>query len=128
MGESREVLGQVLSFTRSANTGGAFGLLAGQPVILAVVGGIVVVALLFIAPRLAAGSRLALTGTGLVLGGALGNVLDRVRLGHVVDFIDFHFWPVFNLADTAITVGVGLMAIALLLHRPAAEELDPPVA
>lgn len=128
MGETRQVFGQILSLTRRSNTGGAFGVLTGQATLLAVVGALVVVVLLFIAPRLAGGSRLALVGTGLVLGGAIGNLLDRARIGHVVDFIDFHFWPVFNLADTAITLGVGLMVIALLLHRPATAEPEPPVA
>jgi signal peptidase II len=121
-------MGHLLSLTRSANTGGAFGILSNQPVLLAAIGAVVVVVLFFIAPRLAASSRLALVGTGLVLGGALGNVLDRVRLGHVVDFVDLHFWPVFNVADAAITVGVGLMAIALMTHRPTAEEAEPPSA
>ncbi len=49
------------------------------------------------------------------LGGALGNLLDRVRLGSVVDFIDFKIWPVFNLADTAIVLGVAILAFYLLL-------------
>lgn len=47
---------------------------------------------------------------GLTLGGALGNALDRVRLGRVIDFIDFRIWPVFNLADIAIILGVGMLA------------------
>jgi signal peptidase II len=49
----------------------------------------------------------------LLLGGAIGNIVDRVRLGYVVDFIDFHFWPVFNVADIAVVCGAGLMVVAL---------------
>jgi signal peptidase II len=128
LGESRPILGQLLSLTCRSNTGGAFGIFTGQAVMLAVFGTVVVVALLYLAPRLAGGNRVALIGTGLVLGGAVGNLLDRARIGHVIDFIDFHFWPVFNVADTAITVGIGLMVIALLLHRPAAEEPESHVA
>jgi signal peptidase II len=60
-----------------------------------------------------AGSRLAAAAIGLVLGGAIGNVIDRVRFGAVADFLDFHaagyHWPAFNVADSAISVGVGLL-------------------
>ena len=59
---------------------------------------------------------------GLQLGGALGNLLDRVRLGSVVDFVDFKIWPVFNLADTAIVVGVGILAFYLLFSKEEAGE------
>lgn len=53
---------------------------------------------------------------GLILGGALGNLLDRLRLGYIIDFLDFRVWPVFNLADSAITVGIILLGIELLLQ------------
>lgn len=64
--------------------------------------------------------RLALA---LVFGGALGNFFDRVRLGYVIDFIDWHWyglytWPTFNVADSAITVGVVIMALDMLFHKP----------
>lgn len=53
---------------------------------------------------------------GLVLGGTVGNLIDRFRFGYVTDFIDFGFWPVFNIADSAVTVGVILFALILLRH------------
>ncbi|MGE5593527.1 MAG: signal peptidase II [Betaproteobacteria bacterium] len=56
-------------------------------------------------------------GSALVLGGAVGNLIDRVRVGCVIDFIDFRFWPVFNLADVAITAGAFLVVYALVLGR-----------
>ncbi len=63
--------------------------------------------------RLPRQKRLEATGVSLILGGALGNFIDRIRYGYVVDFLDFHLggwhWPAFNLADTAITLGVGLL-------------------
>ena len=63
--------------------------------------------------------RLTIVGLGLVIGGALGNVIDRIRFGAVIDFLDFHLagyhWPAFNLADTAIVVGAGLMLVDGLL-------------
>lgn len=74
--------------------------------------------ILFLAGTYRTGERLARVGLGLVLGGALGNLVDRVRLGHVVDFLDFYHagwhWPAFNLADSAICVGVGLLLLTTL--------------
>ena len=55
---------------------------------------------------------------GLLLGGSLSNLIDRVRLGHVTDFIDFRFWPAFNLADTFIVAGVAVLIGALLARGP----------
>lgn len=114
VGDSVRVLGPVMSFTRRTNTGGAFGLFQDRTEFLAVIGAVVVAALFIIGPRLAHFNRLALGGLGLVLGGAVGNLIDRFRLGHVEDFIDFHFWPVFNVADIGITVGAGLVLLAIL--------------
>ncbi|MCR4403214.1 MAG: signal peptidase II [Firmicutes bacterium] len=57
------------------------------------------------------------TGSSVMVGGALGNLIDRVRAGCVVDFVDFHFWPVFNLADTAIAVGALLVVYAMVLGK-----------
>jgi signal peptidase II len=54
---------------------------------------------------------------GLIVGGALGNLLDRIRLGAVVDFVDLQVWPVFNAADTAITVGMLLLAVEMFRRR-----------
>lgn len=113
LGESRGVLGAVLHFTCQINTGGAFSMLPDSTAVLSVVSGVVVLGLLLFGPRLAADSSLALIGLGLVAGGALGNLLDRIRLGYVVDFIDFRVWPVFNVADIGITVGAGLLILAL---------------
>ena len=71
--------------------------------------------------RLPLNSRLPLTGLALILGGALGNLVDRVRLGYVVDFIDVywkrHHWPAFNVADSCITIGVTLLVLDMLLDR-----------
>lgn len=67
------------------------------------------------------GERLLCTGLALILGGALGNVLDRLRFGQVVDFLDFHargyHWPAFNVADSAITVGAVLLILEGFVHR-----------
>jgi signal peptidase II len=65
--------------------------------------------------------RLTAIAVGLIIGGAIGNVIDRVRIGAVADFLDFHIgnyhWPAFNLADSAITIGVGLILLEALLGK-----------
>ncbi len=108
-GQSLPVLPPVLSFTYVQNTGAAFGLLKDQQALFIGIALLVICwigwELLGRSPR----SGAALWGASLVLGGAVGNLIDRVRIGYVVDFIDFHVWPVFNLGDSAITIGVGLL-------------------
>lgn len=106
-----------LSLTWATNTGGAFGVFSASTTLLAVVAVVVVGALIAVAPRLG-GSRLLAIGVASVMGGALGNLIDRVRVGYVIDYIDLHFWPVFNIADIAIVVGAGLLIIATILGQP----------
>jgi signal peptidase II len=94
-----------IHLTNVRNSGVAFGLLAGAGSLLTIVTFAALVALaVFFATH--ARQPLAWLPTGLLLGGALGNLLDRVREGAVTDFIDFPWWPAFNVADIAITFGV----------------------
>jgi len=106
-----------LSLTWATNTGGAFGMFSASTTLLVIVAVVVVGALVVIAPRLG-GSRLLAIGVASVMGGALGNLIDRVRVGFVIDYIDVDFWPVFNIADIAITVGAGLLIISTILGQP----------
>ena len=99
------------------NTGVSFGFLSGQsdimPYVLA--GLAAVVALVLVLWLIRARGGFLTTGLGLVIGGACGNIIDRLRYHAVVDFIDVHFagfhWPAFNLADSTITIGVGLLLL-----------------
>ncbi len=102
-----------LSLERTSNTGVAFGLASDvPPVVLALVASAIVLLLLILGNRLRwPGSSLAI---GLVLGGALGNLVDRILRGSVVDFIAVPYWPTFNLADAAITVGVVVLLVGSL--------------
>jgi signal peptidase II len=119
-----------IAFVLAKNKGGAWGLLQGttenvrRPFFLLVS----VAAIAFIMTlyrRLLPTQRALKWGLPLVLGGALGNVFDRIRYGHVIDFIDVHLvisgkdhhWPTFNVADIAICVGVGLMAIDMFTAK-----------
>jgi signal peptidase II len=97
------------------NSGSAFSLFTGRAAVLGPVGGLLVVALLWLAWR--AGTAAMAVSLGLVLGGAMGNLADRAFRGHgggVVDFITLSHWPTFNVADASITVGVVLVALTLL--------------
>ena len=115
LGESRQVLGDFLRFTYWENSGAAFGMLQGATPYLALVSvGCVVLAVL-IAPKMKGYGAWVLVALGLVSGGAFGNLIDRVKFGGVTDFISFrYFSPLFNIADSAITVGAILMGIFLL--------------
>lgn len=104
-----EGLARFFSITPVANTGAAFGLLPDQGTLLTVLALIVVAAILYYQRQLASHNAWLAGCLGLLLGGAVGNLADRLRFGHVVDFLDFKFWPVFNVADSAIVVGVGLL-------------------
>lgn len=112
------------------NTGAAFGLFQGQSFILTIVAGVGIVlillfALVFSRDSHLLDSRLSSVALGLILGGTIGNLIDRLRLGNVTDFIDLRYWPAFNVADPAITVGAILFAYSLLFPAKA-EKHKPP--
>lgn len=109
-----ESLRKYVSLTYITNTGAAFGMFPAFGTFFAVVAVVVVVAILFYHRQLASGHWMMHLGLGLQLGGAFGNLVDRLRWGHVVDFIDVKVWPVFNVADSSIVIGVALLALSLL--------------
>lgn len=113
-GQEIHVLGTALSFTHVHNTGGAFGLFSNFNFLFVIVGILVpVLILIFFRKLLGKGVGWSI-GTGLILGGAVGNLIDRLLYGHVIDFIDVHFWPIFNVADIGITVGIGILFLLIL--------------
>lgn len=127
--ESIPVIGSVFHLTRVHNTGAAFGLLAQapewfrQPFFLTATG-IAVFALILFLRRTEETNRLVVMAIAAILAGALGNLIDRVVYGEVIDFLDFHWrgyhWPAFNVADSSITLGVmGLLWSSLREHRAA---------
>ncbi len=115
--ESIQVIAGIFSITRIHNTGIAFGLFPGIPDVFTVITLmsmlIVVYFYLTIEPR----TILLTAGCAAILGGALGNLLDRFRLGYVVDFIHFSFWPAFNVADSAVSIGVALLLLNFLVEK-----------
>lgn len=123
-GDQIPVIEGFFYLTRVHNRGAAFGVLANLPesirlVFFVAVTCVAIGVILSFFLKLAPGDRLAALSLGLILGGALGNLCDRVRLGEVVDFLHFklwqgYSWPDFNLADSFIVVGVGLLILELI--------------
>ena len=120
------VIGDVVELRLTRNSGGAFGRFQGFTPVLAILALAIVVVLVRTLRRTA--DRVLLVGLVLVLGGALGNLVDRFlrapgfMRGHVVDFVSVGWWPVFNIADACITVGGVLLVIRTLWPaRPTAE-------
>lgn len=111
-GESRIVLDQVLYLTYVQNQGAAFGILPGRSWLF-LVGALLVVVVFVILNSRRRQSKSVQVITGLITAGALGNVIDRVRLQYVIDFFDLGWWPVFNIADIAIVSGAILLIIIL---------------
>ena len=115
-GESRIVVDHVLKWTYERNIHGAFGLFGSNGLLLIAMAIVVLVIFWFSFKDAAAQSRLVCVAFGLIVGGAIGNIIDRVHLGYVVDFIDFYkIWPnIFNVGDSCITGGVILLLFSSL--------------
>lgn len=124
--ESVIIIPDFFSITYVRNPGAAFGLFAGQSSFFRTVffSCVSLVALSFLGMmvyQVPQDDRWQMISLSLLLGGAMGNIVDRVRMGEVIDFLDFYIgtyhWPVFNVADSAITVGVTLLMLHLLLEK-----------
>jgi signal peptidase II len=131
LGESITVLKGFFHLTLVHNTGAAFGILANLPKpyrepFFFLVPGITLVVILAVFARLKERQSMSVYALSLIVGGAIGNLVDRIRLGYVIDFLDFHFqqqahFPAFNLADSAITIGVGLLFVGLVYEKESRE-------
>ncbi|SDC38406.1 signal peptidase II [Shouchella lonarensis] len=116
IGERVPVLGHVLSLYSHRNDGAAFGILSGQMWFFYIVTVGVIGVIIYLIQTEAKSKRLLKIALGLVLGGAIGNFIDRLLAGEVVDFIDtFGNFPIFNIADASLSVGVGLFLLQILM-------------
>jgi signal peptidase II len=118
-GESREVVPHLLWWTYVQNTHGAFGMFGNSPVLLIVLALLVLAVFTYAFRDAVRRSSLVRIAFGMIVGGAIGNIVDRFQHRWVVDFIDFRtIWPnVFNVADACITVGVGLLVLSQLVRE-----------
>ncbi len=125
LGTARPVVGDYVRIVHAQNTGAAFGLLPERTTLLSVLSVIAVLAIVYYYRQIASNSALVSATLGMQLGGAFGNLLDRIAQGYVVDFVDvgvgdIRFWA-FNVADSSIVVGIILVTLALWYeeHRAA---------
>jgi signal peptidase II len=123
---SHPVIPGFFNITHIHNPGGAFGFLAQQSqwlrnFVFLVLSMLAMGLVLFYYFRTPPSERYLSSGFALIFGGAVGNMIDRLRMGKVVDFLDFYLgnyhWPAFNVADSAITVGIGVFVICLVLGK-----------
>lgn len=118
-GESRIVIPRLLRWTFEQNQHGAFGLFGSSPILLILMAVIVLGIFWYSFRDAARTSLLVRIAFGLILGGAIGNIIDRIHFHYVIDFVDFfRIWPnVFNVADSCITAGVILLILQSLASR-----------
>ena len=124
--ENMEVIPGFFNLTYIRNTGGAFGMLAGEVSLLRTglflaISCVALGIIFFLYTRIPPGNKWLDAGLAMTFGGALGNLIDRLRFGEVVDFLDFPIgtlhWPAFNVADSAISLGVGIFCFYLLFKK-----------
>lgn len=114
LGESIPIIEEVFHLTYILNPGAAFGMFAHNRLFFIAIAVIVIGIIIWARREILASPWEVKAGCGLFLGGAIGNLIDRARQGLVIDFFDFRIWPVFNMADIAICIGVGLIIWNLL--------------
>ena len=113
LNQSMPIIKNIFHLTYVTNTGSAFGLFRGFNLIFILFSMIVILVVLYYAKKIKNNERLLQFSVGLLLGGTLGNLIDRLVYGAVIDFIDFRIWPVFNVADSAVTISIVLLIILL---------------
>jgi len=133
LGESLPVASSFFNISRVHNAGAAFGLLANLPPNLRdpfffIVPAFTLAVIFAVFYKLRDTQSLSVYALTAIVGGALGNLADRIRLGYVVDFLDFHWngawhFPAFNVADSAITIGVALLMLGMLIERDGEESI-----
>ena len=131
--EGRVIIPGFFNLTHVRNRGAAFGILSDSPsqtkIFLQVVFSVVALAIIFLLLWRGGANRRSVYGLALIFGGAVGNLLDRLRQASVVDFLDFHLagyhWPAFNVADSAIVLGASLLLFDIIFARTRQESSAP---
>jgi signal peptidase II len=111
-GQSLNIIG-FFSFTYLKNTGVSFGLFKGSNFLFAIIAFLALVFFIYVYLK----KKKYFLQLSLITAGISGNLIDRIFLGHVVDFIDFHYWPVFNVADSAISIGMIWLLVLLIKNK-----------
>lgn len=124
LGMSIPVIPEIFHLTYILNPGAAFGILENQRFFFVIIAVAMIATVVYLYPRLPSKPLLLRLGIGLMAGGAVGNVIDRIKTGYVVDFFDFRIWPIFNIADIAIVVGVSCIVYTLVFTEEKKDEAD----
>ena len=111
-----EWLAPFARFVHWKNTGAAFGLFQSASTILAIMAIVIAIAIIFYFPQIPSKDTLSRIALAMQLGGAVGNLIDRLTIGHVTDFISVGNFPVFNVADSSITIGVVVLLLGFWLQ------------
>lgn len=139
LGQNHEIIPGYFNITLVKNAGAAFGMFQGARVFFVTASVLAVGLIVYLGLRLPATQRTRRILLGLILGGAIGNLIDRVLSGEVIDFLQIgvagHYWPVFNIADAGVTVGAALLILYALRSQrtfvpvaPTTEEISPGAA
>ena len=116
--QSIPVIQGIFHLTYIHNPNSAFGLLKFPNTVFVLIGIIVILLIVFLLrKKIAQKNKLVFFSLIFILGGSLGNMIDRLRVGSVIDFLDFRIWPIFNIADTSLNVGLLLLIIHFLFHK-----------
>lgn len=118
------VIPNIFHITYILNPGAAFGILEHQRWFFIMIAIMMLGIIVYYYPKLKEEHPLVRLGTALLVGGAVGNLIDRVQTGYVVDFLDFRIWPIFNVADMGIVIGVGIIVYTLFFLTNKKDELD----
>lgn len=123
-GDSIPLIPKIFHLTYVQNPGAAFGMFAHQTAFFIIIAVAVILFILVFFHKTDRHQKLLRIGLSLQLGGAVGNLIDRIYLGHVTDFFDFRIWPVFNIADMAIVFGVVLLCWEIIKASPEGEKSE----
>ena len=107
----------LIPISYSLNTGAGFGILKSSTTLLIWISIIVIGLIFYYYDKIPLKQKSVQIATALILAGAIGNLIDRIRLGHVIDFIDLKIWPSFNIADSAITIGAIILIMYLIKKK-----------
>lgn len=113
LNESIPIIENILHFTYTTNTGSAFGLFRNFNIFFIIFSIIVIIAIFYVIAKIKENEKVIQFALGLLLAGTVGNLIDRISIGAVTDFIDFRIWPIFNIADSAVTVSVIIFVVFL---------------
>ena len=113
-GQSLPVIKNIFHLTYVKNTGAAFGIFQNQNMFFIISTLVIIVIMLIYINKINKKSIWFKLAAGLILGGAVANLIDRIRVGCVIDYLDFRIWPVFNLADSSVVIGAGIIVLLFL--------------